>query len=179
MQHADDTVQVRPIPILTPPGRPLEVGWGQEFARWIWHLFVLPQELARPWPRWIHRYLKPPLMALAKQLGVSNPLSVRSWALHLILINPPRLRWWSNPVEYQHARRRRAPLFGALIQHLAVPYLGPLIYGIAARIEVYSGIISRAFARYPLLVRVGIVLGVLVLLVLSATTPLSMGQQCI
>jgi cellulose synthase (UDP-forming) len=179
MLQADDTVQVRPIPILTPPGRPLEVGWGQEFARWLWHLFVLPQELAKPWPPWAHRFLKPPLMALAAHLGVSNPRSVRSWALHLVLLNPPRSRWWSNPVEYQRVRRRRAPLFGALLQHLAAPLLGPFIYGIAARIEVYSGIMSRAFARAPLLARVAVVSMVVLVLMLSATTPLSIGQQCI
>src|SRR5580700_2633269 len=136
MLEAQDTVQIRRSPMLTPPGRPLEVGWVQEFGRWVWHLFVLPAELAKPWPRWAHRFVKPPLLRLAARLGVSNPRSVRSWALHLTLVDPPKGRWWSNPVEYQRARQRRAPLFSALLKHLAVPYLGPLVYGIAARIEV-------------------------------------------
>ena len=107
--------------MLTPPGRPLEVGWVQEFGRWVWHLFVLPAELAKPWPRWAHRFVKPPLLRLAARLGVSNPRSVRSWALHLTLVDPPKGRWWSNPVEYQRARQRRAPLFSALLKHLATP----------------------------------------------------------
>ncbi len=52
---------------LLPPRRQ-EVSWAQEFASWSWHLFVLPPEQARPWPRWAHRYIKPPLEALAAEL---------------------------------------------------------------------------------------------------------------
>src|SRR5580698_9805541 len=90
MLNPNETVQFRRIPLLTPPGRPLEVGWAQEFARWLWHVFVLPADLAKPWPRWIHRSIKPLLLRLARQLGVSNARSIRSWALHLTLIDPPR-----------------------------------------------------------------------------------------
>lgn len=179
MLDAQDTVQIRRSPMLTPPGRPLEVGWAQEFVRWVWHLFVLPSELAKPWPRWAHRFVKPPLLTLAAHLGVSNPRSARSWAVHLTLIDPPKARWWSNPVEYQRVRRRRAPLFSALLKHLAVPYLGPLVYGIAARIEVYSRVLSDTFARSNWLVRSLVIAMVAVMLVVVATTPLSMGQQCL
>jgi len=42
MLNPNETLQLRRIPLLTPPGRPLEVGWAQEFARWLWHVFVLP-----------------------------------------------------------------------------------------------------------------------------------------
>src|ERR1700687_1330810 len=134
MLHPDDTVQVRRISMLTPPGRPLEVGWAQEFGRWLWHLFVLPAESARPWPLWAHRYIKPPLISLAAQLGVSNPRSLRSWTLHLLLIDPPRGQW-SNETAYLRARLRRPPLLTTLMQHVAAPYVRPIVYGIAARIE--------------------------------------------
>ena len=165
--------------MLTPPGRPLEVGWAQEFARWIWHLFVLPTDLARPWPRWAHRFIKPLVLAVAAQIDVTNPRSLRSWALHLTLINPPQRAYWSNPTEYQRMRRRRAPLLAVLVQHLAVPYLGPVVTGIAARIEVYSRVLSDAFARANLLVRSIVLALVMLSLLVSATTPLSIAQQCL
>jgi len=79
MLNPNETLQLRRIPLLTPPGRPLEVGWAQEFARWLWHVFVLPADLAKPWPRWIHRLIKPLLLRLARQLGISNARSIRSW----------------------------------------------------------------------------------------------------
>src|SRR5688500_15481872 len=81
--NPNDTVRVPRFHPRTPPGRPLEVGWAQEFARWLWHLFVLPHEQAQPWPRWMHRFIKPLLLALARQLNVYNPYSLRAWLLGL------------------------------------------------------------------------------------------------
>ena len=177
MLHPDDTVQVRRISMLTPPGRPLEVGWAQEFGRWLWHLFVLPAESARPWPLWAHRYIKPPLISLAAQLGVSNPRSLRSWTLHLLLIDPPRGQW-SNETAYLRARLRRPPLLTTLMQHVAAPYVGPIVYGIAARIETYSAAMSGAYSKANIGMRSAVVAIVVLLLVVWASTPLSMGQQC-
>jgi cellulose synthase (UDP-forming) len=178
MLHADDTVQIRRSPMLTPPGRPLEVGWAQEFGRWVWHLFVLPAQIAQPWPAWAHRYVKPSLLALAAHLGVTNPRSLRSWALHLVLIDPPKGDW-SNPTLYLRVRSRRPPLLATLMQHLAAPLLGPVILGLAARIEVYSSVISHAYSRANIVVKTLVVGLVLVMLIVSSSTPLSMGQQCI
>jgi cellulose synthase (UDP-forming) len=163
--------------MLTPPGRRLEVGWAQEFASWSWHLFVLPAEQARPWPRWAHRYVKPPLGALAAELNVSNPRSLRSWALNLILINPPSGRW-SNPEKYPQASRRRPPLLESLVQQVASPYVTPIVYGLASRIESYSAAIMGAYFKANLGVRSAVLMIVLTLLVVSASTPLSMGEQC-
>src|SRR5258708_39171030 len=99
MIKSNGTLQMGRIPLLTPPGRPLEVGWAQEFARWSWHVFVLPADLAKPWPRWMHRFIKPLLLRLASELGVSNARSIRSWAPLLTRIDPPP-GTWTCPADY-------------------------------------------------------------------------------
>jgi cellulose synthase (UDP-forming) len=164
--------------MLTPPGRPLELGWLRELARWLWHGFVLPADLARPWPRWMHRFIKPLVLRLAVELGVSNPRSIRSWALHLTLINPPR-GYWSSADTYLHQRRRRVASLRALLHHAITPYIEPPMYGIAARVETYSAAISLAYARSNRLTRLAAGAIILALLTAVASTPLSLGQQCV
>jgi cellulose synthase (UDP-forming) len=176
MLNPNETLQFRPIPLLTPPGRPLEVGWAQEFARWLWHAFVLPADAARPWPRWMHRYIKPGVLRLAVELGVSNPRSLRSWALHLTLINPP-LGDWSSPEKYARARRRRVASLKVLVHHAIAPYAEPLAYGLAARVESYSTALAAAYAKAHVAARIAAGAIVLALLVAAASTPLSRGQQ--
>ena len=177
MLNPNETLQLRRIPLLTPPGRPLEVGWAQEFARWLWHVFVLPADLAKPWPRWIHRLIKPLLLRLARQLGISNARSIRSWALHLTLIDPPRGDW-SSPESYLQARRRRVTSLGALVHHAVAPRIAPLLYGIAARVESYSAALSLLFTKANRGTRLAAGAVALALFALAASTPLSMGQQC-
>lgn len=177
MLDPDDTVEVHRIPMLAPPGQRLEVDWAQEFGSWLWHLFVLPPEQARPWPRWAHRYVKPPLGALAAELNVSNPSSLRSWALNLILINPPRGEWF-NPQKYSQSSRRRPPLLKSLLQQVASPYVTPIVYRIASRTETYSAAITDAYFKANRGVRGAVLMILLMLLAVSASTPLSLSEQC-
>jgi cellulose synthase (UDP-forming) len=176
MLNPNETIQFRRIPMLTPPGRPLEVGWAQEFARWLWHRFVLPTDVARPWPRWTHRYVKPVVLKVAHGLSVSNPRSLRSWILHLLLVNPP-LGDWSSPERYLRARRRPVATLRTLVHHALTPMLEPVAYGIAARVETYSTALAAAYERAGIEVRIGMGLLMLTLLVAAASTPLSFGQQ--
>jgi len=171
-----DTVEVPRDPLLLPPGRRPEVSWAQEFASWSWHLFVLPLEQARPWPRWAHRYIKPPLEALAAELNVSNPSSLRCWVFNLILINPPRGRWF-NPEKYPPSGPRATPL-KSLVQQVASPYVAAIVHALASRIETYSAAIAAAYFKANLGVRSAVLMSVLTLLVVSASTPLRVGEQC-
>jgi cellulose synthase (UDP-forming) len=177
MLDAGDSVEVPRIPMLTPAGRRLDVDWSREFASWLWHLFVLPPEQAGPWPRWAHRYVKPFLGALAAELNVSNPSSLRCWVFNLILINPPRGQWF-NPGKYaQSSGGRPAPL-KSLVQQAASPYVTVIVHALASRIETYSAAIAGAYFKANLVVRSAVLMIVLTLLVVSASTPLSMGEQC-
>ena len=176
MLNPNETLQFRRIPMLTPPGRPLEVGWAQEFARWLWHAFVLPADIARPWPRWMHRYVKPGVLRLARQLSVTNPRSLRSWALHLILIEPPQGEW-SSPERYAQAHRRQVASLKVLIHHAIAPHAEPFAYGLAARVESYSTALAAAYEKAHIATRVGIGVVALTFLVVAASTPLDAGQQ--
>jgi cellulose synthase (UDP-forming) len=178
MLNPNETLRLRQIPMLTPPGRPLEVGWAQECGRWLWHLFVLPAAAAKPWPRWMHRLVKPPLLRLARVLGVSNPRSIRSWVLHLMLVDPPR-GYWSSPERYLQARHRAVTSLGALIHHVVAPQIAPLLYGTAARIESYSAALSELYARASRGTRLAVGVLTAALFALAASTPLSMGEQCV
>src|SRR5579862_5736401 len=178
MLNPNETIRFRPIPMLTPPGRPLEVGWAQEFAGWLWHAFVLPADVARPWPNWMLRYVKPLVLKLALELSISNPRSLRSWLLHLLLVNPPQGEW-ASPEKYIRARRRRVATLRALVHHAATPLLEPIAYGLAARVESYSSALAEAYARAHVVWRVTAGVLVLTLLVVAASTPLSLGQQSV
>lgn len=176
MLNPNDTLRLRVPPILTPPGRPLQVGWAQEFGRWLWQLLVLPPDSARPWPRWMQWLLKPPLLRLAKQIGVSNVHSLRDWLLHLTLVNPPQGPW-SRQQEYLRARLRPAASFQALLHHPIAPRIAPLLYGLSARLESCSEALARAYSAANRTTRVGVGTLVLASFALVATTPLSMGPQ--
>jgi cellulose synthase (UDP-forming) len=177
MLNPNETMQFRRIPILTRPGRPLEVGWAQELGRWLWHLFVLPAHQAQPWPRWMHRHLEPPFMRIAAKLGISNPRSLRSWALNLLLVDPPRGPW-SDPEQYLEAQKREPPKLKNLLKYAAAPYVEPIAYALASGIESYSAVLSGWYARAHAGVRVAVSLGVAILLVAAACTPLSDADQC-
>jgi cellulose synthase (UDP-forming) len=176
MLNPNETLQLRRIPMLTPPGRPLEVGWAQEFARWLWHGFVLPADAARPWPRWMHRYVKPLVFKLARELSVTNPRSLRCWLLHLTLVDPP-LGEWASPEEYLRSRRRQVASLRALIHHATTPVLEPIAYGLAARVESYSTALAAAYARASIASRMAAGAVLLALLIAAASTPLGVGQQ--
>jgi cellulose synthase (UDP-forming) len=178
MLNPNETLRLRLPPMLTPPGRPLEVGWAREFARWLWHVFVLPADLARPWPRWVHRFIKPLLLRLAATVGISNARSLRAWALHLTFINPPR-GYWSSPEKHFTAHRRPVASLTALLHHATAPYIGPFLYAIDARIESYSAALTRLYVRAGRGTRLMVGVVAVALFALAASTPLSMGQQCV
>ncbi|MBL8266702.1 hypothetical protein, partial [Steroidobacter sp.] len=147
MLNPNDTIQVSRFHPRTPPGRPLEVGWGQEFGRWLWHLIVLPAEQARPWPQWVIRYIQPVVFALARQLQVTNPGSVRSWVLSLLLVDPPRA-YWSSPETYAaDSRRGRPPSIRTLLHQAAYPYVMPVAWSGSQLLERASLAISQVFSR--------------------------------
>jgi len=176
MLNPNETIQFRRIPMLTRPGRPLEVGWAQEFARWLWHVFVLPAELAKPWPRWMHRYIKPHMLWLGARLGVTNPRSLRAWICRLAFLNPPHGRW-SDPTAYLEERRRRSPSLKSLLQHAAAPYVEPIVYWLGSRVESYSAALSGAYIRAHVTVRFAVGTLVVILLVAAMCTPLSVREQ--
>ena len=168
MLDANETVRLRVPPMLTPPGRPLQVGWAQEFGRWLWHLFVLPPDVARPWPRWMRALLGPLVRTLAAEIGVTNVRSIRAWALHLTLIDPPRGSW-SNPEAYLRA----APVasLATLLHYPIAPRIAPLLYGLAARMESYSEALARQYVAATRSVRLGVGVLVLAAFALIVSTP--------
>ena len=178
MLDSNDTLRLRRIPLLTPPGRPLEVGWAQELARWLWHGFVLPADAARPWPRWMHQLVKPLVLALATRLGVTNPRSIRSWTAHLVFIDPPR-GTWSSPEAYLQDRRRRVASLWALTHHVIAPRVAPLLYGLATRVDSYSDAIAQTYAEANRGTRLAAAVMILALFALAVSTPLGVGQQCV
>src|SRR6185437_4277284 len=169
MLNPNETMRLRRPPMLTPPGRPLQVGWAQEFGRWLWHLFVLPPGRARPWPRWTRWLVRPVLLRLAAGLGVRNVRSMRAWALHLLLIEPPEGSW-SHPEKYM--RPRPVASLGALLHHPIAPRVAPLLYGMAARIESYSATLARWYSEASRSTRWAVGMLVLALFGLIASTPL-------
>jgi cellulose synthase (UDP-forming) len=176
--NPNDTIQVSRFHPRTPPGRPLELGWGQEFGRWLWQLVVLPADQARPWPKWIVRFIKPGIVALARQLRVTNPGSVRSWVLSLLLVDPPRASW-SSPESYAEAKLSKAPVLGTLLHQAAYPYLMPIAWWASQRLESLSLATSRAFSRLHAPVRYVLIAMTVLVFIIAATTPLSLGQQVV
>lgn len=178
MLDPNETVRLRRPPMLTPPGRPLQVGWAQEFGRWLWHLIVLPPDSARPWPRWMRRLFEPLLLRVAVRFGVPNPWSLRAWALHLTLVDPPQGSW-SSPERHEHARRRPVASLRALLHHPIAPRIAPVLYGIAARIESYSTALTGLYAQTGRGTRLALGTLALALFALVATTPLSGSAQLV
>jgi cellulose synthase (UDP-forming) len=175
--NPNDTVRVPRFHPRTPPGRPLEVGWAQEFARWLWHLFVLPREQAEPWPRWMHRFIKPWVLRLARQLNVYNPYSLRAWLLGLTLLDPPRGHWSMREAGARPARRLVG--LGALLHHALYPHVTPVAWALAEQVEKVSASIARAYSGAHVSVRIVIVGIAVALVAMAASTPLSFADQLI
>jgi cellulose synthase (UDP-forming) len=176
--NPNDTIQVTRFHPRTPPGRPLEVGWGQEFGRWLWHLIVLPPEHARPWPQWMVRFVRPGVVALAKHLRVSNPASVRSWVLSLLLVDPPR-GYWASPETYTTGAKRKLPSIRELLHQATYPYVMPVAWAASQKLESASVAWSREFSRLHVAVRYGLIAFAGLAFVVAASTPLSLGQQLV
>jgi cellulose synthase (UDP-forming) len=174
--NPNDTVRVPRFHPRTPPGRPLEVGWAREFRRWLWHLFVLPPEQAKPWPAWVQRRVGPPSAAFARQLRVANPRSVRSWVLSLLLLDPPQ-GTWSSAELYATNRERRLVGIGALLHHALYPHITPLAWSLAQRVERASLAVYAAFSRAHVAVRAVVIVLAGAFLVVAATTPLTLSEQ--
>src|SRR5688500_14244097 len=150
----------------------MEVGWGQEFGRWLWHLIVLPPEHARPWPQWMQRFVRPRVFALAKQLQVSNPSSVRSWVLSLLLANPPR-GYWASPETYETGVKRKPPSIRTLLHQATYPYIMPVAWSASQKLESASLALSRAYSRLHVAVRYALIAAAALAFVVAATTPVS------
>jgi cellulose synthase (UDP-forming) len=176
--NPNDTIQVTRFHPRTPPGRPLEVGWGQEFGRWLWHLIVLPPGAARPWPQWMIRFIRPGVFALAKQLRVSNPSSVRSWVLSLLLVDPPQ-GTWASPETYAAGAKRKPPSLRALLHQATYPYIMPIAWSASQKLESASLALSRAYSQLHVAVRYALIGAAVLAFIITATTPLSLGQQLI
>jgi cellulose synthase (UDP-forming) len=174
MLDLNETMRLRRPPLLVPPGRPLQVGWAQEFGRWLWHLIVLPPEAARPWPRWMRWLLQPLVLRLAAELGITNLRSVRAWVLHLALLEPPQGSW-SNAENYQSSRPVAS--LGALLHHPIAPRIAPLLYGLAARMERYSEALTRWYVAANRATRWTVGVLVIAAFALIASTPLDAGPQ--
>jgi len=65
------------------------------------------------------------------------------------------------------------------VHHAVAPRLAPLLYGIAARVESYSAALSLLHAKANRGTRLAAGAVALALFALAASTPLSMGQQCV
>ena len=176
MLNPNDTMQIPRFHPRTAPGRPLEVGWVQAVGRWLWHLVVLPVDQAQPWPQWMHRTIKPAVLWLARMLHVRNPRSFRSWLAHLLLVNPPQQDWTDTQL-YLRARRRQPVSIRVLLHHWLHPWVSPAAWHLSNQIETQTKTISTWWNRALPIVRYAIVSLLLVLFVLSATTPLTLAQQ--
>lgn len=154
------------------------MGWGQEFGRWLWHLFVLPPAQAKPWPRWMEQRITPRILAFAAQLNVSNPHSLRSWMLGLALLDPPQGRW-SDRQRYAQASQRRPLRLGTLLHHALYPHVTPLAWSLAEKLERYSLELSRIYSRLHAALRYSVVALAMAFFVVSASTPLSLQQQLV
>lgn len=176
MLNPNDTMAMPRFRPRTPPGRPLEVGWAQAFGRWCWHLFVLPAERAQRWPQWMHRYVKPLLLWLARTLSVRNPRSLRSWLAHLLLASPPS-RDWTDTQLYLRARRRSSSSIGALLHQVFSPRLSPLLWTASQQVEHQSQVLSGVWERTAPLLRWTVIAAMLAMFAVSVTTPLTLAQQ--
>jgi cellulose synthase (UDP-forming) len=174
MLNPNDTVRVPRFHPRTPPGRPLEVGWGQEFARWLWHLFVLTPDQAQPWPKWVQRIFGPPLRFFARQLRVADPHSLRSWILSLLLVNPPQPK----TAPATSASRPRPPVgLGTLLHHALYPHVTPVAWSLAQRIQRVVQTLYAAYSKAHVVVRALVIAAAVFFLVVAATTPLDLQQQ--
>jgi cellulose synthase (UDP-forming) len=176
MLNPNDTQQMPRFHPRTAPGRPLEVGWVQALGRWFWHLFVLPARDAQPWPRWLHRTIKPVILRLAKLLAVRNPRSLRSWLAHLLLVKPPD-QDWTNTQMYLRARQRQPVSIRVLLHQWLHPWLSPIVWAASNHIEDKAQQLSVVWSRLKPAIRYGFVTLIVMMFFMAATTPLTTGQQ--
>lgn len=106
MLRLHDTARAPSFHPGTSTGPPFDVGLGQQLGRWLLRLVLLPEDQAKPWPKWIERFAKPLLLSLVRQLTTRN----RRRIFHLLwpaLTDPPR----SNRRDPFHSQRTRKPHF--------------------------------------------------------------------
>jgi cellulose synthase (UDP-forming) len=126
----------------------------------------------------MHRHVKPRVVALARRLDVSNPYSLRSWTLGLLLLNPPQGDW-SDLARYARARKRRAVGIGTLLHHALYPHLTPIAWSASEWLERSSAALHRAYSSTNILVRLGLIGIATAFLIVSASTPLTLSEQMI
>ena len=121
-------------------------------------LLVLPEDQAKPWPRWVERVAKPPLFALARRLNTWISRGDGSDAVHSQRTRELGLGLEAN---LHQAHRRPIPLARALSEGL----------------ERASAAIHGAWSRTGVLVRAGLGVFVIAFLMVSAAAPLTPNEQ--
>ncbi len=152
------------------PGALGDLGW------WLWHLFVLPADEARPWPAWLNRLAGSPVRQLAALLGVSQPQSLRSWIHRLILRSQPAAPWPGGTERRQPSLRHPGMVLD-LLNEATGPYTRRLGRTIGGWLDRYSGAVEASWARAGPPLRHVVIAAMLLLLVIIATTPLELRQQ--
>ena len=121
-------------------------------------LLVLPEDQAKPWPRWVERVAKPPLFALARRLNTWISRGDGSDAVHSQRTRELGLGLEAN---LHQAHRRPIPLARALSEGL----------------ERASAAIHGAWSRTGVLVRAGLGIFVIAFLMVCAAAPLTPNEQ--
>jgi cellulose synthase (UDP-forming) len=160
----------------TPHRRRHEPGALEALWWWLWCLFVLPSDEARPWPEWLKRLAGGPVQRLAVLLGVSQPQSLLSWIRRLVLRSqPPGL--WPGRTDRRRPTLRHPGMVLDLLSEVTGPFTTRLGFIVGSWLDRYSSVVDTSWARaYPSLRHV-VIAAMLLLLVIIATTPLELGQQ--
>jgi len=133
------------------------------------------QEASKAVAALAHRYIKPPLEALAAELNVSNPSSSALLGVQFDPDNPPRGRWL-NP-----ENTRRADSSDAVEKLGAAGGLALRCSHRARARIAYRDLLCRdrgCLFQGESWRRSAVLMSVLTLLVVSASTPLRVGEQC-
>ncbi|MFI4888956.1 MAG: UDP-forming cellulose synthase catalytic subunit [Steroidobacterales bacterium] len=160
----------------TPRRRRHEPGALEELGWWLWHLFVLPYDEARPWPAWLKRVAVGPVQRLAVLLGVSQPQSLRSWIHRLILRSQPA-QPWSDGMDRRRPTLRHPGMVLDLLSEVTGPYMSRLGRSVGRWLDRYSGAVESSWTRANPSLRHAVVAVMSLLLVIIATTPLELRQQ--
>jgi cellulose synthase (UDP-forming) len=159
----------------TPHRRRHEPGALDELGWWLWCLFVLPSDEARPWPAWLKRLAGGPVRRLATLAGVSQPESLLSWILCLLRRSPPTP--WPGGEERRRPSPRHPGVVLDLVSEVTRPYTTRLGLVIGRWLDWYSNLVETSWEGAPRSVRHVVIVAMLLLLALVATTPLELRQQ--
>jgi cellulose synthase (UDP-forming) len=122
------------------------------------------------------KYVAPAVRRLAAALGVSNSQSLRSWILALLLVDPPT-GYWSDPNQKRLPRRRRPGAVVGILRQALQPYTLPVLGAMGVALEKYALRTARFYEGAAPWLRWLSLIVVTLLLILTASTPLDLGQQ--